>query len=64
MHAALPEQRALHNHVTQVKPRDVRRHRDCPACSSINPDVMDEWYAQAWMLRIKAERDMERALRE
>lgn len=60
----VPEQRALHTHIFQVKPRDVRRHRDCPACSSINLDVMHDWYAEAWMHRIKAERECERALRE
>lgn len=58
-------QRIPHNHILQIRPSKARHVvPDCPACSSIDPEHMDAWYAQAWNARIKADAEFERALRQ
>lgn len=63
--AILLPQRALHNHIFQVKPR-LRRYLSptCPACLTIDLGKMDRDYAELWWLREHADAYWERALRE
>jgi hypothetical protein len=60
-----PKQRALHNHVFQVKPRRIGYvEPPCPACESIDMDVMTWEYAAYSHAALSWERDFERRLRE
>jgi len=58
--------RRAHNHIEQVKPRDLGEQPavDCPACWSIDRDKMSFEYAQYWQYKLREEAEFERALRQ
>lgn len=48
----------MHNHVFQVKPRVALTMSDCPACSTINAERMDRYYAHIEHAVLKTEREL------